>query len=176
MLVRRRKALPLFLKRATEAGGGIHVPKPAHRIVALFDAAMILLDPVVQIRVAAVGHRFAQRLADRPRIGVMPIRRDPLRCLASHVQRLHKEPLRCVHIPLFTEPDVHQGTIPIDGTLQVAPRSINLDVGFIDMPGGADMPMALGTEVVSKQRRNASLPRAHGRMGACNAALEKHLG
>jgi len=41
----------------------------------LFDAAVVLLDPLVLVAAGPVQDAFPQRLADGARIGVVPIRR-----------------------------------------------------------------------------------------------------
>jgi hypothetical protein len=47
-------------------------PEAPHRIITLLDTAVILLNPVVESRVAAMRDVLAQRLTDRPRLGVVP--------------------------------------------------------------------------------------------------------
>ena len=48
--------------------------KAAHRIVALFDAAVILLHPIVHVAAGPVLHLRPQRFADGARVGVVPVR------------------------------------------------------------------------------------------------------
>ena len=45
----------------------------AHGLVAPLEAPVILLQPVVQVLAAAVGHPLAQDLADGARVGVVPV-------------------------------------------------------------------------------------------------------
>src|ERR1700750_2432209 len=52
--------------------------EPAHRAVAAFDAAMILLQPVIEILAVAMPHTRAQRRSDRTGITVVPIRGHPI--------------------------------------------------------------------------------------------------
>jgi len=49
----------LFVAGAAEPFGRVHIPKAAHWVITLFDAAMILLDPVVQLGIAAVDDLLA---------------------------------------------------------------------------------------------------------------------
>jgi hypothetical protein len=52
--------------------------EPTHRAIAAFDAAMILLQSVIEILVVAMPHTFAQGRPDRPWIAVVPIRGHPV--------------------------------------------------------------------------------------------------
>src|ERR1700728_2064087 len=73
---------------ATEFAGRSWALEPAHRTVAAFDAAMILLQPVVEILAVAMPPTRAQRRSDRPRITVVPIRGDPVgRDAGDHLGR-----------------------------------------------------------------------------------------
>ena len=63
---------------ATEFAGRSWALEPAHRTVAAFDAAMILLQPVVEILAVAMPKTCAQGRPDRARITVVPIRGDPV--------------------------------------------------------------------------------------------------
>lgn len=48
------------------------------------------------------------------------------------------EKLFCsIHISLFTQPRINQIAIPVDGPIQIAPRSMDFEVGLIDVPGSA---------------------------------------
>jgi hypothetical protein len=75
--------LPQFLEGPAETGRRLKAPKPAHRIVTLFDAAMVLLDPVVQMRVAALLNILPQALANRAWVGGVTTSFDPLGWLPS---------------------------------------------------------------------------------------------
>ena len=50
------EVVPLFVKCSTKASCRIKAPESPHGIVALFDATMILLQPIVEIAIAAMGH------------------------------------------------------------------------------------------------------------------------
>ena len=52
--------------------------EPAHRTVSAFDAAMILLQAIVEILVVAMPNTFAQYCPNRPWIAVVPIRGDSI--------------------------------------------------------------------------------------------------
>ena len=55
-----------FIVSATEPSGGSGALEAPHGPVAAFDAAVILLQPVVQIPTGPVPHAFAECGADRP--------------------------------------------------------------------------------------------------------------
>ena len=73
------------IEQATEVGSRAAMSEPAHRPISLFDAAMILLQMVVQVAIRPVNDLLPEHRADRSWIGVMPISRDPGR--ASHPSR-----------------------------------------------------------------------------------------
>jgi len=57
--------------RCAEAGGCVEGAKPAHGIVALLNAPMILFNPVVHGATGVVMHLGAERLTHRTRVGVV---------------------------------------------------------------------------------------------------------
>ncbi len=54
-----------FVVGCAEPGGGVKGAEPAHRIVALLDAPVVLLDPVVHIAAGAVVYVGTKRLPHR---------------------------------------------------------------------------------------------------------------
>ncbi len=89
--------------RGAEASGGREAAEPAHWIVTLLDAPMILFQPVIQIAVAAVADLPAERPADGARIGIVPICRDPLRDVTHHHSRPAEEASGHREIPRLAE-------------------------------------------------------------------------
>ncbi len=67
------KILPDFLKGSTETLGRAETTKTQHRVLSLFPAAVILLDPSIQVGAAAVFHFGTKDLADRARIQIVAI-------------------------------------------------------------------------------------------------------
>jgi hypothetical protein len=58
--------------------------EPAHGLISALDAAMILLNAVVEIAIGPMARSFAEfgpnplsRVLGRPRITVVPVRRNP---------------------------------------------------------------------------------------------------
>ncbi len=100
--------MPLFIERAAKPGGGVNVPEAAHRIGALFDAAMILRQSIVELGIAAVRHRFAQCLADGSWIRVMPVGGHLLWYLLRHLQSPLEEALSRLHSAVFAQQRVDQ--------------------------------------------------------------------
>ena len=64
------------------------------------------------------------------------------------------------------------GTTPA----QVAPPAVDLDVGFVDVPGATRFSASFGAEALRDQRGKALLPFPHGLMREDEAALQEHLG
>jgi hypothetical protein len=71
--------LPDFLEGSTETLGRRKRTKTQHRVISLFHAAVILLDPAIQIGAAAMFDLATKDLADGARIRVVAI--------ASHLAR-----------------------------------------------------------------------------------------
>jgi hypothetical protein len=93
----------LLIEGAAEARGGIRTAEPTPGILALLDAAVVLLDAIVQGWIAPMRDLFTERFADGPRIRIVPIRCHPFGCLPRQRQRRLEEPLGCGHITLLTE-------------------------------------------------------------------------
>ncbi len=66
-----------------EARCGIRLAEPTHGIIALFDAAVVLLDAIVQVGTAALGDDVTQCFADGPWIRLVAIRWHAFGCLLS---------------------------------------------------------------------------------------------
>jgi len=95
---------------------------------------MVLLDAVVLVPARAMANPTAQRLTDGTRIGVMPVRRHPLRHIRSERKRLAEELRRRIHIARHAQSCIDQIALPIDGALQVAPAAVDLHVGLARVP------------------------------------------
>jgi hypothetical protein len=113
---------------ATEFASRSWALEPAHRTVATFDAAMILLQPVVEILAVAVPHTCAQRRPDRAGIAVVPIRSDLIRRDAGDHLGGFEERLRGGHVAVLAEHHVDQRAGAIDGAVEITPVPMHLDV------------------------------------------------
>jgi len=92
---------------------------------------MVLLQPVVQVAAGPVPHPPAQLGLDRPGVDVVAIRRDPIRCHPSDRLGGAEERLGRRHVAMLTEHHIHQRAGAVDGTIQIAPAALDLDVGLI---------------------------------------------
>src|SRR5215210_2246334 len=81
-------------RKPGRTGRPIWALEAPHGPVAAFDAAAILLQPVVQVGAGPVPHTLAQLGPDRPRIAVVAVGRDPVRVHAGHRLRGPEECLR----------------------------------------------------------------------------------
>ena len=135
-----------------------------------------LLDPIILIAARAVVYLRPQRFADGARVGVVPVRRHPPRGVPGEVACLAEEPLRGAHVARLAAPRVDQIALPIDRAVQVAPGTIDLDVGLVRMPLGTRCAAPFGAQLGRQQRGEARLPVADGLMAEGEDPREEHLG
>ena len=86
---------------------------------------MILLQSIVEIAIGPVEHVTAQGLADRTRVGIMPIRRHSFWRVTDDIDSLLEKALGCLHVSLLTEHGINQIPIAIDGPIEIAPFPFN---------------------------------------------------
>src|SRR5215211_7133340 len=67
----RAEEVAQFIVSATDPSRRSRTFGPPHGPVSAFDAAVILLQPVIQVATGPVPHILAQRGADRPRVTVV---------------------------------------------------------------------------------------------------------
>ncbi len=89
--------------RGAEPCGCLETPEPAHRVVALLDAPVILLKSIIEIATAAMDDLPAERPADGTRVGVVPVRRHPVRDVADHRPGPAEEASDCLQIARATQ-------------------------------------------------------------------------
>jgi hypothetical protein len=75
--------------------------KATHRVVALFDATVILLQPIIQICTRPMLDMAAHRLAYGSWIRAMPIGGNLIGSLPNHSNSLLEKPLGSFHISLL---------------------------------------------------------------------------
>src|SRR6266699_4647208 len=119
---------------------------------------MVLLQPIGEIPVAAMGHLISQLLANRTRIGIVTISRHPVWSVTNHCTRPLKEALRGVHIALLAQHGINQVPVTIDGAIEITPPAVDFHIGLIYVPGTTDLSLALGTQLLHHQGREALLP------------------
>ena len=79
-------------------------------------------------------HAPAEFHPDRPRVGVVAVRRDPV---GDHTRdRLcrSKETLGRGEVAVLAEHDVDQGTITIDRAIEVPPIAMHPNIRLVDIP------------------------------------------
>jgi hypothetical protein len=92
----RPKVLPDFLEGSTEALGRAESAETQHWVVSLFHAAVILLDPSIQIGTAAMFDFRTKYLADGARIRIVAIARHLARNLSDSGDSTTKESRTCL--------------------------------------------------------------------------------
>jgi len=164
-----------LVEGSAEPAGRLERPESSHRPIPLLDPSMVLFNPAIQVSVRPVLHVCAQFFPNRPRVGVVTIGRNPIRCDTGELERLGEEGLGCSHVPLPAQPAIHQVPIPVDGSVQVAPLATDLDVGLVYVPAAAHSPFSMTTESIADHRPEPCFPSADRLMSELEAALEEHL-
>src|SRR3954453_20830697 len=113
-----------FIVSPAEPGGRSGALEAPHGPVEAFDAAVILLEPVVQLATGPVPHTLAQLGADCSGVAVVAVGRDPVRrdardCLGGAEERLRGRP-----VPVLAEQHIHERTGAVDGAIEVAPAPV----------------------------------------------------
>ena len=126
-----------FAVLPAEAVGGVVALEAAHTSDPALDAAMVLLEAIVQVGAGAVPDRLAQHAADRPRVGAMPVRRHPVRSEALGRPGRAEERLGRLHVAVLAEHRVDQVAAAVDRPIQVGPAAADLQIRLIDVPSGA---------------------------------------
>jgi hypothetical protein len=149
---------------------------PAHGIIPLFDATMILLQRIVEIVVTLMEHVTSKDLANGTWIGAVPIRDDEFWSTTNYFKCLLEKLLCSIHIAFLAYHRVNQVSITINGTIERAPVPVHFDVRFIDMPGGSCLSMSLFPSLVCYQGSKAGLRVSNGLMCEYEATLQEYLG
>src|SRR6185437_14549376 len=105
--------------------------EPSHRLVSALDAAMIVLNPVVEITAGPMARAVAEFGLDRPWVAVVPVRRDPRRRDAGDRFGGTEECLGGRHLACFAQPDVHERAGGVDGAIEIAPATLDFDVRLV---------------------------------------------
>ncbi len=105
----------------------------------------------------------------------MPIGRHLLRNMANDNNGLPKKPFGGGHVLLFTQQRIDHIAFPIDGTVEVTPRSIHFDVRFVFIPGSSCLPTSLRPQLLGNKGSESCFPNPDCFMCERKAALEKHV-
>jgi hypothetical protein len=159
MVRRERRELRNSSRVTTEACRRFNGSKATHRIIPLFDATMILLQPMSEIFTRSMLDSAAHRLADGSRIGSMAISRHLIGNRANHSTRLLEKLLSCFPISLLAragnQPDCQRGRSPDTHNVTSHAR---VPVRLIDIPGFPGLPLSLDAQLVLYQGGQTALP------------------
>src|SRR5687768_16105253 len=161
---------------AAEPGGRSRALEAPHGAVSAFDAPVVLLQSIVQVAAGPVPHRSAQLGPDRPGVAVVAVRRHPVRRHPGDRLGGAEERLRRRHVAVLAEHHVHQRAGAVDGTIEIAPAALDLDVGLVDVPAPACLTAPAPPQVLGQGRGELRFPLAHRLMAEHEAADEEHLG
>jgi hypothetical protein len=95
--------------------------------------------------------------------------------MTNHSQSLREELLCSVHIPLFTQSRINQIAISINGLVEIAPLSLDLEIGFIDVPEFSCLVMPFDPQLICNQGRKTFFPVSNRLRCEGKAPLEKQL-
>src|SRR4051794_9647439 len=172
----RAEKVAEFIVSATEPGRRSWALEAPHGSVAAFDAAVILLQPVVQVGAGPVPHIFAQLGADRPGVAVVAVGRDPVRRDAGDRLRGAEERLSGRHVAVLAEQHVDQVPVPVDGAIQIAPAPMHFQVCLIYIPAAAHLAAPAPPQLLGQGRRELGFPVPDRLVAEHDAAHGKHLG
>ena len=109
-----------LIERAAEALRGSKALKPQHGIVALFDATMVLLDPIIFVAATPMLHLLPEQRGDRARLRVVPVGGDLFGTTSGDRLGTREEALGRRPVALGAQHRSHELPVPVDGTIQVA--------------------------------------------------------
>ncbi len=105
----------------------------------------------------------------------MSIRRHPLWCVTNDSNSLREKALGGIHISLLAQHRVNQVAISINGTVKIAPFSLDVDLRFVHVPRSPCLTTSFGSQLIGDQRGKPSLPVPDCLMSELKAALQKHF-
>ena len=83
----------------------------------------------------------------------MPVCGDPVGRYTGDHQGLLEERFRGGHVVVLAEHYVDQRARAIDGTIEITPLPVDLDVGLVDVPATAGFAASASPEAFSQLRR-----------------------
>jgi len=136
--LRHRRIAPAELAR-------LELPlESQHRPASLLHSPMVLLHQIVQVLAGSnldATRKFAifLHLSHRPVRGRIGVQRN-LRWHASVLHCAAQKRFGGIHVPVPGEKEIDRLTGFVDGSVQVHPLSVNLNVGLVHPPQSADGP------------------------------------
>jgi hypothetical protein len=106
----------------------------------------------------------------------MPISRHSFWHMTHRLNCLLEKPFGGIHVPLLAEHAINEVPITIDGAREITPCSMHFDVRFVDVPGGACVSTAFGSQLVCHEWSKTGFPVTNGLVSEHKATLQKHLG
>ena len=125
------------------------------------NAAVIVFQLMVELLIALMENVLAKDFADGTWVRTVSIRDHSLWSLANCLEGLLEKALGSVHSAFLTEHGINQIAILIDGTIRVAPLSLDPHVGFINVPGNPRLSATPPPQLISDQRSKSGFPIAH---------------
>jgi hypothetical protein len=95
--------------------------------------------------------------------------------MATHSNGLLKEWFCGIHISLLAQPRIHQIAIMINGSIELAPCSMDLDVRLIHIPGSPSLVPSFRPQLVRDQGSKPFFPVPNGLIGENKATFQEHL-
>lgn len=138
-LGRRPQEVAHLIMSAAETVSAVRLLEAAHRLCAPFHPTVILLQMVVFVLGSAVVDGIPENLCEGLGIGGVLVGGDRLRCDARHRHGRAGERFSGDLVAVFAEADVDQGAITVDGPVQVAAPSADLQVGLVHVSTPADL-------------------------------------
>ena len=109
-----------------------------HRVVALFEAPVVLFDPIIFVAAAPVLHLLSQHFGDGPWIRVVSVGGHLFRTAFSHRLGTAEEASGRGPISFGTEPEVDELPVSVNGAIEITPASAHLEIRFIHIPANAE--------------------------------------
>ncbi len=123
-----------FIVLSAEPLGRVMLLEATHTSDPSFDPAMVLFKSIIQVDARPVADVAAQRRADCAWVGVMPVGCHPVRHKTGNGPCRAEEPLGRSHVTGRAQHRVDEVPVAIDRPIQVAPATMDLEVGFVDVP------------------------------------------
>ena len=161
---RHAKVLAQFIEGRAELGSGGEASEPPHRVGALLDGSVILLNPVVQVLIAAMPHRPPNDPPDRFPIRGMRIGRDAEGLSFRDLEETPQKAARGVLVAVRAQHRIDQRALAVDRSIEVASAPGDLHVGLIDVPGDARAAARLAR---SRSGRSGAKRNSQSRIVSC---------
>src|SRR5450631_2629298 len=117
----RTEIIAQFVEGTTKACRSFNGSKAAHRIGALFDSTVVLLQSIVEIFARSMVHIAAHYLTNCSWIGTVPIGCHLIRHMPNYRHCLLEKSLSRLHVPLLAYHGIYQIAILINCPIQITP-------------------------------------------------------